>query len=109
MEVSLTDEKVDDLTRRIPEGEDVYVMMHGRMLKSSEKLNRCGVSDDCTIQITSRLRGGGRHKDRRNNAEKKRDRGENGQEDQEVELVGGGCPEMTQNQKGRGDSDVGRK
>ena len=57
MEVSLKDCKVDDLTRRIPNGEDVYVMMHGRTLKRSEKLNSCGVSDGCTIQITSRLRG----------------------------------------------------
>ena len=31
MEVSLTDYKVDDLTRRIPKGEDVYVMMHGNI------------------------------------------------------------------------------
>ena len=32
------------------------------------------------------MRGGGKHKDKRNNAEKKRGRGENGQEDQQVEI-----------------------
>ena len=33
MEVSLTDDKVEDVRRRIPNGEDVYVTMHGRTLK----------------------------------------------------------------------------
>ena len=50
-------------------------------------LNRCGVSDGCMIQITSRLRRGRRHKDKRNTEEKKRDKDENGQKDQQVELV----------------------
>ena len=43
MEVSLTHDKVDDLIRRIPNSDDVYVMMHGRILNGSEKLNSCGV------------------------------------------------------------------
>ena len=71
----------------------------GRVLRRNEKLESCGVTDGCTIQVTSRMRGGGgRHKDKRNKAEKKRGRCENGQEDQ-VEIVGGLCPEMTQSQK----------
>ena len=45
------------------------------------------------------MRGGGRHKERRNKAEKKRGRSENGQEGQQVEIVDGGWPEMTQSQK----------
>ena len=57
MEASLADDKVEDVMRRIPNGEDVYVTTHGRTLKSSEKLNSCGVSDGCTIQVTSRMRG----------------------------------------------------
>ena len=85
--------------KRIQKDEDVYVTMHGRALRRNEKLKSCGVTDECTIQVTSRVRGGGRHRDKRNKAENKRGRGENGQEDQQVELVGGGCPEMTQSQK----------
>ena len=45
--------------------------MHGRTLKRSEKLNSCGVSDGCTIQVTSRMRGGGKHKDKKSKTEKK--------------------------------------
>ena len=45
--------------------------MHGRTLKRSEKLNSCGVSDGCTIQVMSRMRGGGKHKDKTSKAEKK--------------------------------------
>ena len=71
MEVSLTDDKVEDVIRRILNGEDVFVTMHGRTLKRSEKLNSCGVSDGCTIQVMSRMRGGGKHKDKKSKAEKK--------------------------------------
>ena len=71
MEVSLADDKIEDVIRRIPNGEDVYVTMHGRTLKRSEKLNSCGVSDGCTIQVTSRMRGGGKHKDKKSKIEKK--------------------------------------
>ena len=62
MEVSLTDDKVEDVLRQVQNDEDVYVTMHGRMLKKSERLKSCGVSDGCTIQVTSRMRGGGKHK-----------------------------------------------
>ena len=72
MEVSLTDDKVDDVIRRIPNGEDMYVTMHESVLKKSEKLKSCEVTDGCTIQVTSRMRGGGRHKDKRSKAETKR-------------------------------------
>ena len=71
MEVSLTDDKVDDVIRQIPNGEGVYVTMHARTLKRSEKLNSCGVRDGCTIQVTNRMRGRGKHKDKKSNAEKK--------------------------------------
>ena len=90
LHVSL-DDTTSDVLRQIQNDEDVYVTMHGRVLKRREKLRSCGVTDGCTMQITSRLRGGGRHKDKRNKAEKNRGRGENGQEDQQVEPVGGGC------------------
>ena len=71
MEESLTDGKVEDVMRQIQKDEDVYVTMHGRVLRRNEKLKRCGVTDGCTIQVTSRMRGGGRHKDKRSKSEKK--------------------------------------
>ena len=71
MEGSLTDDKVEDVIRRIPNGKGVYVTMHGRTLKRSEKLSSCGVSDGCTIQVMSRMRGGGKHKDKQSKTEKK--------------------------------------
>ena len=72
MEVSLTDDKVEDVMRQIQkDDEDVYVTMNGKVLRRDEKLKSCGVSDGCTIQVTSRVRGGGRHKDKKSNVEKK--------------------------------------
>ena len=57
MEVNLTDDKVEDLMRRIQKDEDVYLTMHGRVLKRSERLKSCEVTDGGTIQVTDRLRG----------------------------------------------------
>ena len=45
--------------------------MHGRVLKRTERLKSCEVTDGCTIQVMSRLRGGGKHKDKKSKAEKK--------------------------------------
>ena len=71
MEVNLTDDKVEDVMRQIQKDEDVYVTMNGEVLRSDEKLKNCGVSDGCMIQVTSRMRGGGRHKDKKSKVEKK--------------------------------------
>ena len=71
MEVNLTDDKVEDVMRRIPKDEDAYVTMHGKVLKRSEKLKSCEVTDGCTIQVMSRMRGGGKHKDKKSKVEKK--------------------------------------
>ena len=65
MDVSLTDGKVEDVMRQVQKGEDVYVTMHGRVLRRNEKLKSCVVTDGCTIQVTSRMRGGERHKDKK--------------------------------------------
>ena len=62
IEVNLTNDKVEDVMRRIQKDVDAYVTMHGRVLKRSERLKSCGVTDGCTIHVTSRMRGGGRHK-----------------------------------------------
>ena len=58
MDVNLADDKVEDVLRRIQNDEDAYVTMHGRVLKRGEKLKSCEVTDGCTIQVTSRSRGG---------------------------------------------------
>ena len=71
MDVSLTDGKVEDVMRQVQKDEDVYVTMHGRVLRRNEKLKSCGVTDGCMIQVTSRMRGGGRHKDKKSKVEKK--------------------------------------
>ena len=54
-------------------GSDQYVnaTCEGRMLRKDDELRSCGVSDGCTIQVTSRMRGGGRHKDKKSKEEKK--------------------------------------
>ena len=99
MEVSLTDGKVEDVMRQIQKDEDVYVTMHGKALRRNEKLKSCGVTDGCTIQVTSRMRGGGRHKDKRSKADMKRGMDESGQKDQQVESLIDKCQEATQAQK----------
>ena len=65
------DDKVEEVTRHIQSEEDVYVTLHGRVLKRSEKLKSCEVTDGCMFQVTSRMRGGGKHKDKKSKAEKK--------------------------------------
>ena len=63
--------KVSDMIKRIPSSDDMYVTIGGRVLRGSDKLSSCGVSDGRTIQVTSRMREGGRHKDRKKRSEKK--------------------------------------
>ena len=99
MEVNLTDDKVEDVMRRIQKDEDVYVTMHGRVLKRSERLKSCEVIDGCTVHVTDRLRGGGRHKNKRSKTETKGDVDESGQKDQQIESLNDKCQEMTQAQK----------
>ena len=41
------------------------------MLRKDEQLKSCGVRDGSTIQVTSRKRGGRKHKDKKSKAEKK--------------------------------------
>ena len=71
MEMEMSD-KVDDIVKKIPISDrDVYVTSGGRVLKRSDKLESCEVRDGSTIQVTSRMRGGGRHTDRKSKVEKK--------------------------------------
>ena len=73
--------------------------MYGKVLRRSEKLKSCGVSDGCTIQVTSRLRGGGKHKDKRSKADKRQGTRKSGKKDQEVGSMSDKCQEMTKDQK----------
>ena len=99
MDVNLADDKVEDVMRRIQNDEDAYVTMHGRVLKRREKMKSCEVTDGCTIQVTSRLRGGGRHKNKRSMTETKRNVDESGKKDQQVGSMSDKCQEMTKDQK----------
>ena len=100
MEVNLTDDRVEDVMRRIQNDErDAHVTLHGRVLKRGEKLKSCEVTDGCTIQVTSRLRGGGRHKNKRSMTETKRNEDESGKKDQQVGSMSDKCREMTKDQK----------
>ena len=99
MEVNLTDDKVEDVMRQIQKDEDVYVTMDGKVLRRDEKLKSCEVTDGCTIQVTSRLRGGGKHKDKRSKADTKQGTEESGKKDQEVGSMSDKCQEMTKDQK----------
>ena len=99
MEVNLTDDKVEDVMRQIQKDEDVYVTMHGKVLRRDEKLKSCEVTDGCTIQVTSRLRGGGKHKDKRSKADTKQGMEKSGKKDQQVGSMSDKCQEMTKDQK----------
>ena len=93
------DDRVNDVIRQIQSDEDAYVTMHGRVLRKSEQLKSCEVTDGCTIQVTSRLRGGGKHKNKRSMTETKRNVDESGKKDQQVGSMSDKCQEMTQAQK----------
>ena len=43
----------------------------GRILKGSDKLKSCEVRDGSTVEVKSRMRGGGKHKDKKSKVEKK--------------------------------------
>ena len=56
MEMAMGD-KVNDIVKRIPiSKQDVYVTSGGKVLRKSDRLRSCGVTDGCTIQVASRMR-----------------------------------------------------
>ena len=94
------DDAINDVIKQIQSDEEVYVTMHGRVLKRNDKLKSCGVSDGCTIQVTNRLHGrGGRHKNKKSKTEMKGDVDESGKKDQQVGSMSDTCQEMTQAEK----------
>ena len=70
MDVSQND-KVGDMMNRILNGVDMFVTSGGRVLRRCDKLRSCGAIDGSTVEVMSRMRGGGRHKDKKNIFEKK--------------------------------------
>ena len=71
MDMEMSD-KVDDIVKKIPiSDQDVYVTREGRVLRGGDELRKCGVRDGSTVEVTSRMRGGGRHKDKKSKVEKK--------------------------------------
>ena len=72
MEVSPED-KVQKILKTVSgSDQDVYVTSGGRILRRDEKLKGCEVTDGCTVEVTSRMRGGGKHKDKKGKEEKKK-------------------------------------
>ena len=78
-------DKVSEMKKRIRSGGDMYVTSGGRVLRRSDKLKSCGVYDGSTVQVMSRMRGGGRPKDKKSKADEKRDRDESGRDGQQQE------------------------
>ena len=71
MEVSPEDKVQKILNTVSGSDRDVYVSSGGRILKGSDKLKSCEVRDGSTVQVVSRMRGGGKHKDKKGKEEKK--------------------------------------
>ena len=71
MEVSPEDKVQKILNTMSGSDRDVYVMCDGRILRKSDKLKSCGVRDGSTVQVMSRMQGGGKHKDNKGKEEKK--------------------------------------
>ena len=72
MEVSPEDKVQKILNIMSKSDRDVYVTSGGRILKGSDKLKSCEVRDGSTVEVTSRMRGGGKHKDKKGKEKKKK-------------------------------------
>ena len=73
MEVSPED-KVQKILKTVSGSDrDVYVTSGGRILRGSGKLKSFGVRDGSTVEVTSRMRGGGgKHREKKSKTEKER-------------------------------------
>ena len=71
MEMERSD-KVDDIVKKIPiSDQDAYVTSGGRILRRRDELESCEVRDGSIVEVTSRMRGGGKHEDKKSKSEKK--------------------------------------
>ena len=50
----------------------MYVTCEEKVLRKSDELKSCGLSHVSTVQITSKMRGGGKHRDKQGKVEKER-------------------------------------
>ena len=67
-------DKVDEVMRRIRnnvKSSEVCMTCEGRELRWSEELRSSGVGDGCAVQIMNMMHGGGKHRNKKNRAEKK--------------------------------------
>ena len=71
MEVSPEDKVQKILNTVSGTDRDEYVTSGGRILRGSDKLKSCEVRDGSTVEVTGRMRGGGKHKDRKGKGENK--------------------------------------
>ena len=71
MEVSPEDKVQKILNTVSKSDQDVYVTSGGRILKGGDKLKSCEVRDGSTVEVTSRMRGGGKHKDKKSKVKTK--------------------------------------
>ena len=79
MEVSTRD-KVHSVFEKIQNtasgrNQDANATCEGRMLSKDEELGSCRVRDGSTVQVVSSLRGGGKHKDKKVQIERKQAEG----------------------------------
>ena len=72
VDVAISD-KVRDVVRRSVRccNQDVYVICEGRMPRKDDELMSFALRDGGAVQIASRLRGGGKQKDKKSRSEKK--------------------------------------
>ena len=71
MEVSPKD-KVQKILNTVSGSDgDVHATREGMILGKNDDMKSRGVRDGSTVQVTSRMRGGGKHKDKRSKAENK--------------------------------------
>ena len=94
MEVEMSD-RVDDIVKKTPiSDQDVYVTSGGRILRRRDKLESCEVRDGSILEVTSRMRGGGRHKDKKSKSEKKQTTNSQRPEKRDGEARSGEGPEL---------------
>ena len=109
MEVSLMDDKVEDVMRQIQKDADVYVTMRGRVLRINEKLKSCRVTNGCMIQVTSRLRGRREAQGQKEQSGKETRQGREWTKGPASWASERQVPRNDAEPEGRDDSDVGRK
>ena len=57
------------------------------MIRRSDDFKNCGIGDGSTVQVMSRMRGGGKHKDKKSKAEKKQVTGQESVSDKGLAIL----------------------